>query len=131
VLAAFVVQVTCTLHNRTLMLGVWLSIAIASHVWLIWGTMRVYPEFGWYGYETIGDRWLGEESRGYRSIIQVTNDGTEDALRWPGEPWPAEARVVSYLGDHHVVDAFMQKHPAPFSLIRAEGDPPVQPGGLE
>jgi hypothetical protein len=96
--------------------------SIAAHLWLIWGLIHVYPEFGWYGYETIGERWLGKESRGYRNIIQITNDGTEDALRWSMVHVPAGARVVSYLSAYHVVAAYAARHTLQFELIDRSWD---------
>jgi hypothetical protein len=56
------------------------AVVVLASVWLGFGVARVYPTFGFYGYETVGDRWLGESSRGYRSLVVVTNDGTTVAL---------------------------------------------------
>ena len=89
----------------------------------LWRSVK-YEHVYLYGYETVGDRWLGAESRGYRNLIQVTNDGTEDALRWCLEHVPPGQRVVSYLWDDHVIDAFVDRAPPAFELVRrlAEAD---------
>jgi hypothetical protein len=121
-LAEFIVQVTHVLRTRIVVRRLWVTIVTTSHLWLIWGDAHVYPDFGLYGYETIGDRWLGDESRGYRNIIQVTNDGTEDALRWLVDHVPTGARVVSYLWDDHVIDTFVDRQPLTFELIRRHAD---------
>jgi hypothetical protein len=116
-LGGFIVEVTHVLWNRAALRCLWIALVTASFLWLIWGHVSVYPEFGLYGYETIGNRWLGAESRGYRNIIQVTNDGTEDALRWLIDHLPAGARVGSYLLDYHVIEAFIDQHSLPFELL--------------
>ncbi|MBI3302332.1 MAG: glycosyltransferase family 39 protein [Deltaproteobacteria bacterium] len=121
-LAGFIVQVTHALRDRVVVRRLWITIVATSHLWLIWGDVHVYPDFGLYGYETIGDRWLGDESRGYRNVIQMTNDGTEDALRWLVDHVPTGARVVSYLGDDHVIDAFVDRQPLTFELTRRHAD---------
>ena len=122
IVSSFLVEISAALHLWGILRRGWLGIAIAALLWLLWGVVHVYPEFGWYGYETIGARWLDEESRGYRNIIQVTNDGTEDALRWAVDHVPAGTRVVSYLSAFHVVEAFATRHPLPFDLIQRAGD---------
>jgi hypothetical protein len=122
IVSCFLVEMTVVLQPWGILQRVWIVTAVAAHLWLIWGVVHVYPAFGWYGYETIGERWLGEESRGYRNIIQVTNDGTEDSLRWVVDHVPAGARVVSYLSDFHVVEAFAARHTLPFEFIQRPGD---------
>jgi 4-amino-4-deoxy-L-arabinose transferase-like glycosyltransferase len=122
IVSGFLVEMTTALHSRSILHRAWIGTAIVAHLWLLWGVVQVYPEFGWYGYETIGARWLGEESRGYRNIIQITNDGTEDALRWSVAHVPSGARVVSYLSAYHVVEAFAAGHTLPFELIQRPGD---------
>jgi len=125
-LAAFVVRVGLWLRerDRLRLRAVWWAVVVTSCLYLGWGMFRVYPDFGLYGHETVGDRWLGAESRGYRNLIQVTNDGTEDALRWCLEHVPPGQRVVSYLWDDHVIDAFVDRTPPAFELVRrlAEAD---------
>jgi 4-amino-4-deoxy-L-arabinose transferase-like glycosyltransferase len=122
IIAGFLVEMTAALQPWGRVRRAWMVMAIAAHLWLLWGVIQVYPEFGWYGYETIGERWLGEESRGYRNIIQITNDGTEDALRWSMEHVPAGARVVSYLSAYHVVEAYAARHPLQFEFIQRPGE---------
>jgi hypothetical protein len=122
IVSGFLVEMTAALHPWSILQRVWIGTVIAAHLWLLWGVVQVYPEFGWYGYETIGERWLGEESRGYRNIIQITNDGTEDALYWSVAHVPAGARMVSYLSAYHIVEAFVASHTLPFELIQRHGD---------
>jgi hypothetical protein len=122
IVASFLGEMTAVLRPWRRLWRGWILIIIAAFLWLLWGVVHVYPEFGWYGYETIGTRWLGEESRGYRNIIQVTNDGTEDALRWVVAHVPAGAQVVSYLSAYHVVEAFRARHPLPFTVLQHAGD---------
>ena len=117
IVSSFLVEITTALYRWGSLQRAWIVMTIAAHFWLIWGVIHVYPEFGWYGYETIGERWLGQESRGYRNIIQITNDGTEDALRWSMAHVPAGARIVSYLSAYHVVAAYEARHTLRFELI--------------
>ncbi|MHC4441067.1 MAG: glycosyltransferase family 39 protein [Planctomycetota bacterium] len=118
ILAAFMVRITLVLGGRALGQSAWIALAATGFLWVLWGDIRVWPDFGFYGYEIVGSRWLGAESRGYRNLIQVTNDGTEDALAWCIENVPGGKRVVSYLWDDHVIDAFVGEHPVDFELVR-------------
>ena len=123
VLAGFLVEMTTALRYRGWLRRAWLGLVLGAHGWLLWGLVHVYPEFGWYGYETIGTRWLGEEARGYRQVIQVTTDGTEDAVRWSLTHMPAGARLVSVLSAYHVVEALVAGQPLPFVVLQRPGDP--------
>jgi 4-amino-4-deoxy-L-arabinose transferase-like glycosyltransferase len=117
-LAAFIVRATRRLAARPRVQSAWVALAITCVAFLAWSDSRVYPTFGFYGYETLGTRWLGAESRGYRNIVQVTNDGTEDAFAWALENVPPGKRVVSYLWDDHVIDAYLAGRPVEFELVR-------------
>ncbi|HOJ72373.1 MAG TPA: glycosyltransferase family 39 protein [Phycisphaerae bacterium] len=128
-LAALVVHVTGRLRGRERLASAWLALVATACLYLMWGMIWSYPEFGYYGYTLVGNTWLGAESRGYRNLIQVTNDGTEDALRWLAEHVPPGRRVISYLWDDHVIDAFLEHTPVPFHLVRRDafhlrGSPP-------
>ncbi|UCD29297.1 MAG: glycosyltransferase family 39 protein, partial [Planctomycetota bacterium] len=118
ILAVFIVRAAIALAGWYRSQSAWIAFVITACLWTLWGDFRVYPEFGLYGYEIVGNRWLGAESQGYRNLIQVTNDGTEDALAWCVENVPSGGRVVSYLWDDHVIDAFVEKHPLTFELVR-------------
>jgi len=112
---------------------VWQAGAVAAVVVSIgysgWITARAYPDFGLVGYERVGTRWLGSESRGYRNLIQVTNDGTEDAIEWCLANVPPGERVASYLWDDHVIDAYLADRNVPFEIVRRlpEASPDVGP----
>jgi hypothetical protein len=118
VLGAFVGDVWNRLATRERWASAWIALVSTSFVYLLWGTAWSYPEFGYYGYTIAGKQWLGSESRGYRNLIQVTNDGTEDALAWLNANVPPGRRVVSYLWDDHVIDRYVATHPPKFQLVR-------------
>jgi hypothetical protein len=99
------------------------AVVVLASVWLGFGVARVYPTFGFYGYETVGDRWLGESSRGYRSLVVVTNDGTTEALAWLRE-YASGTRVLSYLDDVFLINVMGQVRPFPFELTHASGQTP-------
>ncbi len=64
-----------------------------------------YPYFHLYGYDRVGDRWMGRESRGYRNLIQTPSDGVEELLEWCAKSEhvrPAE-QVVSFLWEDRIV----------------------------
>ena len=131
-LSTFIVQAARSLRGRPRLRSAWIALVATSCLYLLWGVIRVYPDFGLYGYEVVGRRWLGAESRGYRNLIQVTNDGTQDALRWCVEHVPPGKRVVSFLWDDHVIDAFVQRQPLCFELVRRLGQAdPLQGPPLE
>jgi hypothetical protein len=103
-------------------MAAWLAVSAS---WLAIGLVRVYPTFGYYGYETTGDRWLGAESRGYRRLVVVTNDGSTEALDWLRQNAPAGSRVVSFLDDVHLIQYLLETRSYPFELTQApiERDP--------
>jgi hypothetical protein len=88
---------------------------VGAFVWMGVGIARVYPTFGYYGYETVGDTWLGMPSRGYRSLVVVTNDGSTEALDWLREH-AAGAVVLSYLDDIFLINSLNELRPFPFEL---------------
>lgn len=118
ILAAFVVHVAERLLARERALSAWIAISITGCVYLLWGTVRCYPEFGYFGYALVGRNWLSAESSGYRNLVQVTNDGTEDVMQWLQAHVPPGRRVVSYLWDDHVMDAWLADRPPAFHLVR-------------
>jgi hypothetical protein len=87
-----------------------------AFIWLAMSLVRVYPVFGYYGYETIGTRWLGADSRGYRAPIVVTNDGSTEALLWLQLHAPVGSVVLSYLNDIHVVSHLETREAFRFEL---------------
>jgi len=97
----------------------WLAYIVFAAGWLAIGLTQVYPTYGYYGYELVGDQWLGMESRGHRSLVVVTNDGSTSAIDWLRQNVPADALVVSYLEDPHFVDYLESIEPFVFELKQA------------
>jgi 4-amino-4-deoxy-L-arabinose transferase-like glycosyltransferase len=67
---------------------------------------RCYPDYNLNGYQWLGARWLfNRPSIGYRSVVQTSSDGVEQAIDWlnayarPGES------VWAYLLSWHIVVA--------------------------
>jgi hypothetical protein len=96
---------------------------VIAVLWLAAGLTKVSASLGYYGYETTGNRWLGAESRGYRRLIVITNDGSTQALDWLEHKAPAGARVVSYLNDLHLIRHLHEARQPSFELIEALREP--------
>lgn len=126
--AAFMVWAYQALRFRKLLQSACVAWSATGVLFLLWGAASVYPEFGYYGYTITGDRWLGAESRGYRNLIQVTNDGTVDALAWCAAQVPAGSRVVSYLWDERVIDDYVDAHRPDYELVRRHAGEHKAPG---
>lgn len=100
----------------------WAVVMACSVSYLGWNVHQAYPYFHLFGYETIGDRWLGAESRGYRNLIQTPSDGVESLIRWvtaEGHVRPG-SRVVSLLWEDmpgHIVDRLLPPQ-LPFTFVR-------------
>lgn len=121
--AAFIVGIGRWLGRRRAWAGgAWGVVVVALIVHLGVNVYRAYPCFHLYGYELIGNRWLGAESRGYRNLIQTPSDGVESLIRWcnadsrvrPG------SRVVSFLWEDlpgQMVDDLLPPNP-PYVFIR-------------
>ncbi len=77
----------------------WAILLACSVSYLGWNVYQAYPYFNLFGYETVGNRWLGAESRGYRNLIQTPSDGVESLIRWITEDGHVRpgSRVVSFL----------------------------------
>ncbi len=118
VLAAVIVNVTRSLENVTLRIS-WVGCVAIACGWLVVGLFRVYPTFGYFGYETVGNRWLGTESRGYRSLVVVTNDGSTEAIDWLRQNAAAGSIVLSYLDDLHIINHLEMKEPFQFEIRHA------------
>jgi len=78
---------------------------------------RVAPNYQIYGYEMIGDRWLGAESRGYRNLIQTPSDGVESLVRWCLNNAESDAAVVSYLWEDRIIQEVFNEHPPAFRFV--------------
>lgn len=94
-LAAWIMHATGWLQGRARQ--AWIAVTAAAYLWLIIGVVRVYPEYGYYGYETIGDEWWGQSTRGHLDIVVVSEDGQKDAIAWAIENVPEGKTVVSLL----------------------------------
>jgi 4-amino-4-deoxy-L-arabinose transferase-like glycosyltransferase len=118
ILAAFILHNLTNLKNFKLRIG-WAGYVAASAAWLVVGLINVYPTFGYYGYELVGERWLGSESRGYRAVVVVTNDGSAEAIEWLRKNAPEDSTVLSYLDDIHVINYLVNKERVTFNLQHA------------
>jgi hypothetical protein len=108
-LPPFVLHITSMLNSKSIKVA-WTIIIITCFGYLIRGDIEVFPTFGFFGYETIGSSWFGHATRGYRSLIQVTDDGTEEALEWCNEHATTKDRVVFCPFDLHIVEDFVFRH---------------------
>lgn len=118
VLSAMIVQSLISLRGNRLR-PIWIAILVAASVWLIIGLVRVYPTFGYYGYELVGEQWMGSNSRGYREVVVVTNDGSTEAISWLRQNVPDESRVISYLNDIHLINYLNRIDPFDFEFVHA------------
>jgi len=85
--------------------------------WLLYGDFRVYPTFGYYGYETIGDQWWNDRTTGYRNIVTVNADGAEDALLWCRDHLPAGKRVLFDYQDKLPMQEFVRQKMPRFEMV--------------
>lgn len=78
----------------------------------------IHPDYHLYGYATVGDRWLGAESRGYRNLIQTPSDGVVSLIHWCNTTDQIREgdRVLSYLWEDRIVRASLDPDRA-FRLI--------------
>lgn len=121
--AAMMVSVGRLLRRGSRLGGVgWAVFVIAMLIHLELNVHRAYPHFHLHGYDLVGERWLGAESRGYRNLIQTPSDGVESLIRWcnadprvrPG------SRIVSFLWEDQpgqMVDDLLPANPH-YTLIR-------------
>ena len=126
VLSAFLVDVATALPRGAARTA-WVIVVTGAIGWLLLSDIRVYPAFGYYGYETLGPRWMGSDTRGYRNIVQVTNDGTEEALRWCNEHVPKGCRVFIRTTDRYVAQAFAERTRSRYEFIVQDMDSGVDP----
>jgi hypothetical protein len=117
-LAAFIVHNLKGPRNIRHRLG-WAGYVVFCFAWLAVGLFNVYPTFGYYGYEVVGKRWLGSESRGYRALVVVTNDGSKEAMDWLRKNVPEHSLVLSYLDDLHLINYLANKNGLAFKLQHA------------
>jgi hypothetical protein len=117
-LSALIVQGLSAQSNRRRRL-VWAGYVGVAAVWLVIGLFQVYPTFGYYGYELVGDSWLGNNSRGYRGLVVITNDGSTEAIDWLNQNASVGAVVLSYLDDIHIMNYLETNNTFPFEFHHA------------
>jgi hypothetical protein len=116
--AALAVRIGRRLHEwRPGAAAAWGAVMLVLLIHLGLNVYRAYPCYNLYGYELIGNRWLGAESRGYRNLIQTPSDGVESLIRWcnADSHVPPGSTVVSYLWEDQpgqMVDDLLPAHPA-------------------
>lgn len=112
--AGLIVEVAAWLRRRSRAAEIgWCVVVVAFLVHFGWSAARSYPHYQLHGYEQIGDRWLGAESRGYRNLIQTPSDGVESLIRWcvEGSRVKRGDRVVSYLWEKRIIDDCLPAEP--------------------
>jgi 4-amino-4-deoxy-L-arabinose transferase-like glycosyltransferase len=63
-----------------------------------------FPDYNLNGYQWLGARYLvGRSSIGYRSVVQTTSDGVQQAVRWVCEHATGGERVATYVHPWHIV----------------------------
>ena len=68
--------------------------------------LRCYPDYNLNGYQWLGERYLGGRSSvGYRSVVQTTSDGIEQALTWANNNIGPGQMVVTYIHPKHIIHA--------------------------
>jgi hypothetical protein len=118
VLSAAIFEGLVATRPRTARIGI-AGVTAVAMLWLGIGIARVVPTFGYYGYEIVGNRWLGANSRGYRALVTVTNDGSTETMDWLRGNAPAGSLVVSYLDDVFLLKRLGEIKPFPFRLKQA------------
>lgn len=91
----------------------WGFIVLAACGHLGWQTWRSHPNYTSFGWQVVGESWLGAESRGYRNLIQTPSDGVESLIRWcltASEVHPGD-RVVSFLWEERIIERMLAAEP--------------------
>ena len=99
---------------------IWRSCVAISFIWLIIGLVQVYPTFGYYGYELVGNEWLGNNSRGHRALVVVTNDGSTEAIDWLEQHVVVGSAVITYLEDPHIINYLKRTRSFTFDLNQVQ-----------
>ncbi len=102
--------------RRRVLAGV---VGIAATLVLGVDLARCYPDFNLNGYQWLGARYLaGRSTIGYRSVVQTTSDGVQQAAEWLNQHARPGDRVVVYAYPWHILEA---TSPNPdFRLVRGE-----------
>lgn len=99
----------CELARRWKVVVLLLTFGLA---YLGYSGARAYPQYHLFGYEVVGDKWMGKESRGYRNLIQTPSDGVEELIHWCTTNVPPGSRVVSYLWEERIIESLLPTKPA-------------------
>jgi 4-amino-4-deoxy-L-arabinose transferase-like glycosyltransferase len=90
-------------------------VGVAAAALLVLDLFLCYPDYNLNGYQWLGARYLvGRASIGYRSVVQTTSDGVQQATRWVCENAKAGERVVTYVHPWHIVEATCPNPPFRF-----------------
>lgn len=89
----------------------------AGVLYLAIGISEAYPTFGLYGAKVAPNKWMGTGSRGYRSLVNVTSEGSIDAIDWLRSQADSGSVVLSYLLDRHLIRHLDEQNPFPFELV--------------
>jgi hypothetical protein len=92
-------------------------VAVAAAALLVLDLFLCYPDYNLNGYQWLGARYLvGRASIGYRSVVQTTSDGVQQAAGWACENARANERMATYVHPWHIVWATCPN--PPFSFVR-------------
>ncbi len=79
------------------------ALGTAAVCLLIVDILVCYPDYNLNGYQWLGSRYLaGKSTVGYRSIVQTTSDGVEQAIRWADDNIEDGAVVIGYIRPKHI-----------------------------
>ncbi|QOJ02483.1 MAG: glycosyltransferase family 39 protein [Planctomycetia bacterium] len=117
--AAFAVELVRRLRQRsTTASALAVTLFGVCLVHLGFRVATAYPYFHLYGYDRVGDRWMGREARGYRNLIQTPSDGVEELLQWcaTNNAVRPTDRVVSFLWEDRIVRKTLESLPRSIQL---------------
>lgn len=106
-LAAFIVQIhgLCKKMHPLLASG-WNILVFTMLIQLMAGLYSAFPHLHLYGYDVVGNSWMGKESRGYRNLIQTPSDGVVELIEWCNQSplVQPDDKVVSYLWEDRIIN---------------------------
>lgn len=81
-----------------------LFVGVAAAGLLVLDLLLCYPDYNLNGYQWLGARYLaGRATLGYRSVVQTTSDGVQQAVEWVCDNARRRERVVVYVHPWHIV----------------------------
>jgi 4-amino-4-deoxy-L-arabinose transferase-like glycosyltransferase len=91
--------------------------AIAAAGMLVLDLWLCFPDYNLNGYQWLGARYLmGRSTIGYRSVVQTTSDGIQQAVEWVCDNASKGERVAVYVLPWHIVWASCPN--PPFRFVR-------------